>query len=143
MPFAQERDKLGRLISRENKYRRRTGSESLPSQMMMKRNSNPDILCSERGKISDQAVERVFRLHELKELKSSKDLGKMRILSTASREKINIPVVGQYDVAALADKFKYRKFNIIALNNLKTTPPPPKQQSAELLPKHIKPPPVP
>lgn len=99
--------------------------------MMMKRHSNPEILTTERGKISDQVVERVFKLHELKELKSSKDLNKMRILSTSSREKMTTPVVGQYDVAALADKFKYRKSNIIALPNPnpKTTPTLPKQHS--------------
>lgn len=109
--------------------------------MLMKRHSNPEIV-TEKGKISDLVVERVFRLHELKELKSSKDLNKMRILSTSSRDKMTTPVVGQYDVAALADKFKYRKFNIIALNSPKTLNPLPKQQSVDLLPKRIKPPPV-
>jgi hypothetical protein len=63
----------------------------------------------------------MFKLHDLKDAKSAKQLHKMRILSTASRDSNSTPTIGHYDTALIADKIKYRKSNLIAMGNPKSS----------------------
>lgn len=67
MPFNQERDKLGRLISRERQdSARKFARNSLPSKQQEKPPANPESKLSEKVRQTNITVEKLFKLHELK-----------------------------------------------------------------------------
>ncbi len=116
MPFNQERDKLGRLISQEGQNSARSLTrKSLPTRKQENPLANPESRLSEKVRQSNNTVEKLFKLHDIKVAKKLSSLSKLRILSTVSREKMLTPSIGQYDTAIIADKVKYQKPKIPAI----------------------------
>jgi hypothetical protein len=116
VPFNQERDKLGRLISREGQDSARgLTRKSLPARRQDRPLVNPESRLSEKVRQSNITVDKLFKLHDIKGSKKQASLSKLRILSTVSREKMLTPTVGQYDTAIIADKVKYQKPKILAI----------------------------
>lgn len=109
----QERDKLGRLISREGQdSARKLTRNSLPSKAQEKPLANPESRLSEKVRQSNITVDKLFKLHDIKGSKKQASLSKLRILSTVSREKMITPTIGHYDTAVITDKVKYQKHKI-------------------------------
>lgn len=106
VPFKQERDKLGRLISKENKFSEQSLRFSSSCQLSGKNFVRRQEL-TEREKSTDNRVEKIFKVNSIPAIHSARDKT-LRITTSQSKKNI-VPAVGQYDFAAVADKVKYSR----------------------------------
>lgn len=104
MPFSQERDKLGRLITKESRDHKEkfTSSCQLTARSVIKR---PDL--TDRGKNTDDRVRKIFKVHSIPQFHKAKD--KTLRVTISQSKKNTMPAVGQYDFAVAADKIKYNR----------------------------------
>lgn len=103
VPFSQERDHLGRLLSSRTQASNAQGRQSRPkeeaSRLREKRSDNEEK--------AELAIDKIFRRTQLLP-GSSKEGRKMRIKS-ASSASFQTPGVGSYETAEIASKMKYSR----------------------------------